>query len=202
MANPKYSKNSVVVLTQKMLKSKVWINLTGASTQVFLIFRTKCQMEKPPGKSGKHSGMIITNNGEIIFTYEEAHRDYGISKDRFKRAIDQLVEFGFIDIKHTTNGLHKVATQYGISDRWQDWGTEQFVMKKREKRSHGPGFKKGNELWRQRKKQQVKTSIRLCAKTPVSSEREIRVMRTNDHGVKITILFNRSEGQWLGQKVG
>ncbi len=200
MSKSEYGKNVVIVLEQKIVKSKPWLKLTGASTQVYLIFRTKCQMKRIKAKVGRSSGMSIVNNGEIVFTYKDAYRKYGISKDRFQRAIDQLVEFGFIDISHTTNGLHKVETQYAISDRWKNWGTDAFVPKKRERRLHGPGFKKGNDLWRLRKKQQVKTRITPCAKTIVNPIRELKVMRTNAHGIKLTTLFKYRNDKWLEQK--
>jgi hypothetical protein len=203
MRKPKCRKNTVIVLEQKMLKSKVWLKLTGASTQIFLIFRTKCKMEKIKGKLGRYGGRTIANNSEIVFTYDEAAKKYDISKDRFTRAIDQLVKYGFIDICYTTNGLHKVSTQYAISERWRDWGTNSFVVRKREIRKNGPGFKKGNELWKQKKQtQQVKTRVTPCVKTRVTTARELKVMRTNAHGVKQTTSFKFKDNQWLEQKVG
>jgi hypothetical protein len=151
MSKAVYSKNRVIVLEQKMLKSKAWLKLTGVSTQVFLIFRTKCKMVKAQGKAEMHSGRVIANNGELVFTYEEAREKYGIKKDRFTRALDQLIEYGFIDICFTTNGLHQLETLYAISSRWKNWGKDSFVVKKRVKRKHGPGFKEGNKLWKLRK---------------------------------------------------
>ncbi|MBW8017738.1 MAG: hypothetical protein FVQ82_16305 [Planctomycetes bacterium] len=202
MEKTRYSKNTVIVLEQKMLKSKAWLKLTGASTQVFMIFRTKCKMVKPQSKPNKHSGMVIANNGEIVFTYDEALEKYGIKKDRFTRALDQLIKYGFIDICFTTNGLHKVETLYAISSRWKDWGKSTFIVKKRVKREHGPGFKKGNELWKLRKQtQQVKTRIEPCAQTRETGVYEIKVMRTNTHGEKETKLFKFSGDKWLDKKV-
>jgi hypothetical protein len=157
---------------------------------------------KPQGKPGMHSGRVIANNGEIVFTYDEARDKYGIKKDRFTKALDQLVEYGFIDICHTTNGLHKIATLYAISSRWKDWGKSTFIVKERVKRKHGPGFKKGNDLWRRRKQtQQVKTRMALCVNTREACASEIKVMRTNTHGIKETNLFKPSGNKWLGKKV-
>ena len=116
--------------------------------QVYTLFRTKCQISKRYGTHGRHQ-RTITNNGEIEFTYLEAEKKYGISKDRFARALDQLIDRGLIDVKSSGMGVHKVKTWYAISERWIDYGTPAFCEAKRP----GPnisnqGFRKGNQLWR------------------------------------------------------
>ena len=46
-------------------------------------------------------------------------------------------------------GLHKATTIYGISDRWEKYGTDEFDLKKRKKaRQYNVGFQPGNELWK------------------------------------------------------
>ena len=92
-------------------------------------FLAKRQMVQT-GRRGKRQ-WSIANNGEIQFTYAEARRRYGLSEGRFRRAIDELIRCGFIDIAQTSSGLHRVPTLYAISDRWRDFGTERFVERQR-----------------------------------------------------------------------
>ncbi len=59
---------------------------------------------------------VLVNNGEIRFTYLEAQEKWGIAPGKFRRAIDELVRVGLIEITDTGFGLHKDATLYAISE--------------------------------------------------------------------------------------
>ncbi|HUU12341.1 MAG TPA: hypothetical protein VM182_01375 [Terriglobia bacterium] len=109
-----------------LVKSKAFIKLTGKSAQVYFIFRTKLVMNKVRHKDGTE--WVIANNGQIQFTYVEAN-SYGITDRQFTRAVDQLVEHGLVDI--TRQGSMGAPTQFSISDRWQEFGTEQFERRER-----------------------------------------------------------------------
>lgn len=87
------------------------------------------------------------NNGKIVFTYKEAQERYGISAASFRTGIDQLTERGFIDVKATGVEHRKMTTLYAISDRWRQYGTDEFRTVKRPRSRSNPGFKKGNRLW-------------------------------------------------------
>ena len=95
----------------------------------------------------------IANNGEIQFTYKEAKLKWGISYSKFTRAIDEVIRVGLIDITKTGNGLQKDVTLYAISDRWEKYGTDEFVVKKRPKRKQQYGFTKKNKHGRNCKKE-------------------------------------------------
>lgn len=125
---------------------------TSTACHVFRIFLTKCRWEKLQTKPGRREKeWVHANNGELQFTYKEAWEDWGISNNRFTRAIDQLVEVGLIDIAHSGFGLHKDVTLYVISDRWEKYGTDEFVHAKRPKRL-GLGFRQGNRHGKNSKK--------------------------------------------------
>ena len=193
------AKNDVIVLEQKMIKAKAWLSLNGVAKDVYLIFRTKCQVVKSRGKPGRH-GPVILNNGEIIFTYEEAKVMYGISHSRFNRAIDDLVAKGFIDIGQTGMGLHKMATGYAISERWRKYGTSEFVQKERPKaKQFNVGFKPENDLWKLRKTDTTVKNDHGSMRT--NDHIDIVAMRTNDHGQMAATLYNHKNGQWLGVKI-
>jgi len=91
----------------------------------------------------------IINDGEITFTYKEA-KMMGISTPTFARAIDQLVRFGFIEIKRTGQGLCKSTTHYAFSGRWRNYGTDKFIEKFRpKKRRYNAkiGFQDGHQYY-------------------------------------------------------
>jgi hypothetical protein len=137
---------NAVYINRVLLKSRAWLSLSGVAPQVYMLFRTKCQMGRRPGKPGKRDWMIL-NNGEITFSYREAKRQYGITAPRFRRALDDLIEKGFIDVTASGMGVKRVKSLYAISDRWRDYGTPAFREAKRPKPSiANPGFKRGNKL--------------------------------------------------------
>ena len=80
------------------------------------------------------------NNGHITFTYAEAEK-LGYPRPTFRRAIDKLIEVGLIDLTYQGQGGYVSdngevlgeSSLYGMSDRWQDYGTDNFVMKERKK---------------------------------------------------------------------
>ena len=192
--------SSIIVLDQRLIKSKVWLSLSGTAINVFLIFRTKCQIGNRRRKQGAKGRKIIINNGEIVFTYDEAEKKYGITHGRFNRAIDDLVAKGFIDISDTGMGLHKMTTYYSISDRWEKYGTSEFRNIKRPKaKQYNAGFKLGNELWKRRKEKITVKNDHGAVRT--NNHGGIVAMRTNEHGQKIKTCYNLLNGQWLATKI-
>ncbi len=178
------AKGSVIVLEQSLVKSEAWLSLSGAATIVYLIFRTKCRIDKPPGKPGKRRRVIL-NNGEIVFTYIEAKSRYGISKSRFRRALKELVAKGFIDIADTGMGVHKVTTYYAISERWRDYGTPKFKeVKWPRPKIANPGFKRGNTLWKKAQKKKSSDENSHGAVRAIEHG-EVLAMFTNGHGEKV-----------------
>ena len=101
------------------------------------------------GRKGKQR-WTIENNGEIVFTYTEAFNKFGITKPRFRRALDDLIKYGFIDINHHGGGMNHDYSTYFISERWKDYGTEKFEEKFRPKDTRKLGFASGK--WKAMKK--------------------------------------------------
>lgn len=139
---------SKIVIDADLVSSRAFLNLTGVAPQVYFLFLRRRRMVKT-GRKGKEK-WVIENNGEIVFPYAEAINKFGFTRPRFLRAIDQLVEHGFIDIVHSGGGMMKDISKYAISKRWQDYGTQKFIQKHRPKDTRGLGFKKkqlniGNE---------------------------------------------------------
>jgi len=88
----------VICFPRDLLYSEAFKKLSGQTARVYWFFLAKKKMEKGP--DGK---WMIANDGEICFPYSEAPK-HGIGKTSFKRAIDELVNHGFIKIAHQGNG--------------------------------------------------------------------------------------------------
>jgi len=147
-------------VSRAMITSRAFLSLkTAAACQVLMIFLNKCRMEKVQWKPGtRDKEWRITNNGEIQFTYKEAKEKYGLSAGKFRRAIDELAETGFIDIAKSGFGLQKDVTLYAISNRWEKYGTDEFVPMERLKRVEQLGFSKGNTHGKN-SKQKIKSTL-------------------------------------------
>jgi len=194
-------KNRVIVLDQALVKSEVWLSLSGIAKGVWLLFRCKCRYERYQGRKHRFKTPDLVNNGEIVFTYDEALKKYGITAPRFKRAIDELIAKGLIDIAATGQGTFRVVTLYAISERWRAYGTPDFVEAKRPKRSAGyPGFRIGNKLHERRPKEKsTDTNVHGAMYTNVHGE--LVAMYTNVHGYKIKFLYKWSNDKWLPSKI-
>ena len=136
-------------ISKRMITSKAFRSLsTAPACQVFMIFLTKCVPKQIDGKPKRKDNWYISNNGEIQFTYKEAWEKWSIDSSKFTRAIDENVRVGLIDITKSGFGLKKDESRYAISDRWERYGTDEFVIKKRKKRKQSLGFAKGNKYGR------------------------------------------------------
>ena len=152
--NDMYIERSIVL-------SKAVQELKGVSLRVYLIFLTKRVMKPFQGTKPKRSGKgkyFIENQNQIQFTYREAKEKYGISRSAFRSAIDELVRVGLIDIAKPGSGLQRDVTLYGISERWKLYGTPEFVVKERKKRTLQYGFSKGNTYGKNSGKKKNSTS--------------------------------------------
>lgn len=120
-----------VFLPAGMVTSKAYNSLRPYSSTILAHFLRKRKFEKVK-VAGKWQH-VLANNGQIVFTYAEAI-EWGCSKAKFTHIIDDLIEHGFIDIAVPGTGICGSVTLYGISDRWRNFGTDIFLVAKREKR--------------------------------------------------------------------
>ena len=93
------SKN--IWIEREMILSSAFHKLNGRAMEVLLLFLYRRQWSRPSQKEKWYT----TNNGEIVFPYKEAKKRFKIPKSSFARAIDNLIEYGFIDIAHLGGGL-------------------------------------------------------------------------------------------------
>lgn len=127
--------SKVIYVSKELISSKAYWDLKGKSPQVLAAFLCRRQMVELPNPGKKREpNYLIKNNGEIIFTYQEAVEKFGLSRQMFSRIIDDLVAHGFIDIAVVGTGICGAPSQYAISDRWQNWGLPEFEKVERERR--------------------------------------------------------------------
>lgn len=117
---------SAMYVDRAILDSKAFLSLTGKSPQVLIIFYAKRQVEKLKRPDNHGNRFRQTNNGRIRFTYREARELFGLTSPCFRRALAQLVEVGFLDVTHRGGGLQRDASEFALSQRWRDFGTERF----------------------------------------------------------------------------
>ena len=139
--------DSPIVLDREVIFSPAWRDLNTANAlRVYIDFLYRRRFQKPKGRSKAKRKWMFVNNGEIIYTYSEA-KNLGMSNSVFKRAIDSLIDHGFIDIEESGVGMYKYAPNYWISERWRQSGTPNFKKRSRPKRNwwrSDIGFQPGN----------------------------------------------------------
>ena len=162
------SKN--IWIERQMILSSAFHKLNGRAMEVLLLFLYRRQWSQPSQK-GK---WYTTNNGEIVFPYKEAKKRFKIPKSSFARAIDSLIEYGFIDIAHLGGGLIGDCTKYSISNRWRNYDTDRFVQKKRPKDKRGFGFTAKNWEEKTGRKRRIESKSGIKNDTRTSNKNDTR----------------------------
>lgn len=136
--------------------------MNGTAKTVLFDFMMRCRIS---GGGKKRKDRVILNNGELVYPYSEAESK-GIPRSTFMRAVDDLVAAGFIDIAHSGSGGKKGdCSLYAISERWRDWGTDQFKPATRPKDTRrGRGFRKGNDIWQRSRQGHERQSANMGVK--------------------------------------
>lgn len=164
-----------IYVKKDVLKSKAFCSLKGSAV-VYMHFLMKREMRKAERKRGKNAWVIV-NNGEIEFTYSEANKNLGFSKQRFARALKELVEKGLIDIDHPGGYFEGDSNKFSISERWRTYGTPDFEKKTmREDTRKGKGYSVVHQRKRQEKNMSQKPKLRRRKKIKAS-------MKTNTGAV-------------------
>ena len=177
------SKN--IWIEREMILSSAFHKLNGRAMEVLLLFLYRRQW-KQASRKGK---WYTTNNGEIVFPYKEAKKRFKIPKSSFARAIDKLMEHGFIDIAHLGGGLIGDCTRYSISERWRKYGTDSFVRKKRPKDTRGFGFTAKNWEEKTGRKRRIESKSGIKNDTRTSNKND-----TNKSKRSIKLVSNLVQG--------
>lgn len=100
-------------LERSMYQSPAWFALNGTEKSILLLFLDKRSIHKQTKE--------CLNCESLILTYKEVSRLYEISCDRMRRAINGLLERGFIRIRHRGGLGEHSNTIYALCDNWQEW---------------------------------------------------------------------------------
>jgi hypothetical protein len=111
--------------------SKAFRSLKRVSILVYFDFLKKRKLQQVKTSSRRSDEWIISNNGKIVYTYEEAEKK-GLSASQFRNALDDLSDKGFLSFTHQgsggrgKNGKEGDVTLFYLDDRWKDYGTKRF----------------------------------------------------------------------------
>ena len=128
---------SFAVLEENLVNSKAFEGLSVYTKWLYMEFKRRFRGD---------------NARRIILTKEEATKI--MAYKTFRESRDKLIERGIIDLIHT-GGLEKQPAIYGLSNRWEKYGTKDFIkveLKDIWYKEVKTGFKKGNKYGRQFKK--------------------------------------------------
>jgi len=132
-------KKKIIVIEQDLLFSQAYLELSGAAAKVLCWFLVRRQLKWDKAADDYR----CTNNGKIVFPYREAEERFRLLKNKFTRALDDLIKKGFLDINHHGGGVLRDPTTYFISERWREYGSANFIKKSRStKNTRKTGFQK------------------------------------------------------------
>jgi hypothetical protein len=139
-----------LVLSKTMLHSKPFIKLTGAAKQILIELRIRLKVDgckvKKNARRGKNQ-FFAGNNGELVLTYSGLHNQFEYSTRTISKALDQLINYGFIEIAQLGCGVKRQSHKIALIENWRQYGTPGF--KAGEGKADGPvggGFKNRKPL--------------------------------------------------------
>jgi hypothetical protein len=90
--------------------------------------------------------MVITNQGEIVFTYAEAEELGMKSSKTFYQVLHELIEKGFIEKAEQGTWYLRQPTMFSISSRWRKFGMPNYQQREIKRvLPDGVGFLKKGE---------------------------------------------------------
>jgi hypothetical protein len=169
------ARSDVMFIPRRMHRSPAFRKLTATAIRVFFEFRFRCQFARAGNRGKWHH----VNNGELIFTYAQAKTKFGIARSTFRNCIDQLIKRGFIDIAHQGGGMMKDCSKYSISERWRDYGKEEYIKKSRQKDNRKLGFTKKDWESKTGRKRKLKSNISITDDTCSSITSDTRDLKNS-----------------------
>lgn len=124
-------------LEREMLESEAYLSLKGFAPQLLSLTLLKRQFENH-GRKGKQKRVCV-NCDKLNITYTEFKNRYGITQPRMTRAIDELLEKGFLSIVYPGGTFRQDKAIYALSDKWVLWKPG-IVFETRKKEGIERGF--------------------------------------------------------------
>ena len=136
MATKTYKSRGTFV-ERELFESRAFLSLTGFAPQLLILILGKRQFETQ-GRKGKEK-RICKNCNKLNVTYAEFKNKFGITQPRMTRAINQLLEKGFLSIVHPGGMYRKDKAIYSLSTNWVIWQPG-MTFESRVKESVNRGF--------------------------------------------------------------
>jgi len=109
-----------------LLHSDAYKSLNYApALKVLNFFHEQLRYEKIKGKRSGNRYRLL-NGGEFSFTYTDAILR-GLTRAQYSRALKELHRMGFVDFVKAGSGLQKDYSIFTLSDRWQKYGSREFL---------------------------------------------------------------------------
>jgi hypothetical protein len=136
-----------VRIPNDVIYSHAFLSLDSpVALKVLMICHMKTRQRKIQGKRRGKEKYELVDEGRFSFTYSEAHL-LGFSVGQFSRALKELHSRGFIDIAKMGSGLRGDFSEFRLSERWRNFGTERFQSVEFPK-AVGFGFRGSSSLGR------------------------------------------------------
>jgi len=129
-------KSGGTFIEREMLESEAYLSLKGFAPQLLPLILLKRQFENH-GSKGKQK-RICVNCNRLNITYAEFKNKYGVTQPKMTRAIDQLLEKGFLSIVYPGGTFRQDKAVYALSNNWIIWKPGMvFETRKRERIERG-----------------------------------------------------------------
>ena len=102
--------------------------MTGSAKQILLELRMRLTLEcyKPNRRNRNKDKFYAGNNGKLVLSYKSIHKQFGYSTATKSKAIDRLVDRGFIEIAQLGCGVKRQSHKIALITNWQQYGTDEF----------------------------------------------------------------------------
>ena len=117
-------------LKKEIACSDAFMDMKDIGKVLYMYF----SLRQPIHKKGKNE-WVITENADISFTYSDAEKDCRISQKRFTRGMDELINHGFVRLEYQGGGTKGNFSNYRMSQMWRNFGTDNFKILPRPKKT-------------------------------------------------------------------
>lgn len=97
---------------REVFESRAFLSLKGFAPQLLILILAKRKIDNQQN---------CLNCDNLIMTYAELGNKYGITQPRATRAFDNLMEKGFIKVRHYGGKFQQDRNVYALSEKWRLW---------------------------------------------------------------------------------
>ena len=124
-------KSGGTFIEREMLESEAYLSLNGFAPQLLTLILLKRQFSNH-GRRGREKRVCL-NCHKLNITYAEFKNKYSVTQPRMTRAIDQLLEKGFLSIIYPGGMFRQDKAVFALSTNWIIWKPGMvFETRKRE----------------------------------------------------------------------